>query len=127
MNLQWVWLWLRGGVGSLRLECRMGIVTTSNKKVVDHKVVDPVKYYNFSIKFIFIEHQIRKLQSFFVQNGISLLVHVLSRCRFKPTIGGDNPNITLEWAITTGSSHKPALIHYITTSRLETGSVMGRQ
>jgi hypothetical protein len=57
MNL----LWLRGGVGSLRLECRMGIVTTSNKKVVDHKVADPVEYYNFSIKFIFIRHQIRKL------------------------------------------------------------------
>jgi type IV secretory pathway VirB6-like protein len=43
----------------------LDIETISNKKYLNYKVIDLVEYYNFNLKFIFIEHHMRKLQSFF--------------------------------------------------------------
>jgi hypothetical protein len=38
-----------------------GIKTTSNEKLVNYKVVDLIKYYNFTIKFVFNGYHMRKL------------------------------------------------------------------
>jgi hypothetical protein len=42
----------------------LDIEMISNQKYLNYKVIDLVKCYNFNLKFIFIEHQMRKLQSF---------------------------------------------------------------
>jgi hypothetical protein len=42
----------------------LGLYPISNKKPINHKVVNHVKIYNFSIKFIFIQLHIKTLQFF---------------------------------------------------------------
>jgi len=39
----------------------LDIQTISNQKSLNYKVVNLVGYYNFDIKFVFIEHHMRKL------------------------------------------------------------------
>ena len=50
------------GINSIKsYDTYLDIQTTSNQKHLNYKVVDIKKYYNFGIKFVFIEHHMRKL------------------------------------------------------------------
>ena len=62
----------------------LDIQTILNQKYLNYKVVDVIEYYNFDIKFIFVEHHMKKLWSFFAAY----------HCWFKTRSGRDSTNVS---------------------------------
>jgi hypothetical protein len=75
----------------------LDIHTILNKKSLNDKVVNLVKYYNFGIKFVFIEHHMRK---FNISAGSSQKPAVMTQYhgRFMAKTGSDDPNVTNGWS-----------------------------